>query len=134
MNEFKNNNVVYENELNQSNYYAIALCEAQKLSGEIVNQKDISMTGLQFLMVLIADKLPPNTLPEDKIRIPGYGIRLDSNHKLKFLSKNGGDLVCIVRYKMPKYSKQELDGLKAFAKPNDDTLTEHNNKVDKEVK
>ncbi len=57
MNEFKNHNDKYEEELNQSNYYAIALCEARKLSGEAVNQKDISMTGLQFLMVLIAERL-----------------------------------------------------------------------------
>ncbi len=83
---------------------------------------------------IIDHKLPPNTLPEDKIRIPGYGIRLDNSHKLKFLSKNGGDLVAIVRYKMPKYSKQELDALKNYARPNDDVLADHNNKVDKEVK
>ncbi len=60
MNEFKTHNDKYVNELDQSNLYAVALCEAQKLSGEDVNHKDIAMTGLQFLMVLVADRLNIN--------------------------------------------------------------------------
>lgn len=81
---------------------------------------------------IIEHKLDPNTMPDDKIKIPGYGIRLDSNHKLKFLSKNGGDLICIVKYKVPKYLKSELNDLKKYAKPDDDVFVDHNKNVEKE--
>lgn len=81
---------------------------------------------------IIEHKLNPNTMQDERIKIPGYGIKLDANHKLKFLSKNAGDLICIVKYKMPKYSKQDLEALKEYAKPDDSNITNYINDVEKE--
>ncbi len=80
----------------------------------------------------IEHKLNPNTLPDEKIRIPGYGVKLDSNHKLKFLSKNGGDLICIVKYKIPKYSKADMEDLKKLTKSDDSIFTDYIKQVEKE--
>lgn len=81
---------------------------------------------------VVEHKLNPNTLPDEKIKLQGYGIRLDKTHKLNFLSKNGGDLICIVKYKIPKYTKTETDALKRLVKKDDNIFEDHIKEVEKE--
>lgn len=82
---------------------------------------------------VIKHKIEANTLPDTKIKIPNYGIRVDPKQtKPKFFSRSSGNLICIVKYKMPQYTKQELAELVKFSKPNDNELQDHIKKVEKE--
>lgn len=77
--------------------------------------------------------LSPNTQQDDKIKIVNYGVRLES--KSKFFSKaNGGNLYGVIKYKMPKYTKNEITKLTAFAKPNTNEIKDYNNQILKEFK
>lgn len=80
----------------------------------------------------IEQKLEPNTLPDTKIKIANYGVRIDSNQKMRFFNRGNGNLFCIVKYKMPKYSRKELDTLDDLAKPNDVEITNYLKEVEKE--
>lgn len=81
---------------------------------------------------IVEHKLPPNTLPEQKIKIAGYGVRNNPNAKSRLFSSSAGDLYCIIRYKMPHYTKTELEQLQRLVKPDDDSLKDYLKTAQKE--
>ncbi len=84
---------------------------------------------------IIKHKLKPNTMMGERISIPNYGIRTDNQSKTRiFGNKNGGNLICEIRYIIPKYSRDELKMLENFSRKNDQQISEYNNSVLKEFK
>lgn len=82
---------------------------------------------------VIKHKIEPNTLPDTKIKIANYGIRIDAKQtKPKFFARSNGNLICIVKYRIPQYSKSELNDLAKYCKPNDNEIQDHIKKVEKE--
>ncbi len=55
--EFRQETEKYQDDIEKSNLYAIALGEVLKVLDKPFTNKDISMTGLQFLMVFVATKM-----------------------------------------------------------------------------
>lgn len=77
-------------------------------------------------------KLSSSVSPDDKIKIVGYGIRLKVKSKI-FGSKTSGDLICIIKYKIPKYSKTQINTLKELSNNDSKDITDYNKSVLKEI-
>ncbi|MGL4948028.1 MAG: DnaJ domain-containing protein [Mycoplasma sp.] len=67
----------------------------------------------------ISHKLSPNTLPDDKIKIVNYGVRTGNSKENKIFGKKDGNLICIIKYKSPKYSKKEIEELESYTRSDD---------------
>ena len=80
---------------------------------------------------IIKYSLSPNTKQDDKIKIVNHGIRSENKSKL-FSRSSGGDLYGVIKYKIPKYTKDEINKLKHFAKPDEKDITDYNNELLKE--
>lgn len=80
----------------------------------------------------IEQKLEPNTLPDTRIKIANYGVRVDNNPKVRFFSRGNGNLICVIKYKMPKYTHKELEALDNLTRPNDSEITNYLKDVEKE--
>lgn len=78
-------------------------------------------------------KLSPNTNVDDKIKIVGFGVKLPPEKK-KIISRNSGDLIGIIKYKIPKYTKTELSSLSSFKKNDNKEIDDYNNELLKEFK
>lgn len=77
--------------------------------------------------------LSPNTQQDDKIKVVNHGIRVEN--KSKFFSRSsGGDLYGVIKYKIPKYTKDEINKLKTLAKPDTKEIRDYNNDILKEFK
>ncbi len=78
--------------------------------------------------------LPPNTEEGDKIKLVNFGVRPESA-KTKFFGKSSaGNLYGVIRYKIPKYTRDELSELKQFTRPDDKEVNDYNESVLKEFK
>ncbi len=77
--------------------------------------------------------LSPNTQQDDKIKLFNQGVKTET--KTKFFNKNSaGNLIGVIKYKIPKYSKDELNRLKEFNRPQDEEIKKYNADVLKEFK
>ena len=55
--------------------------------------------------------------------------------KIKFFGKSAnGNLYGVIRYKIPKYSREEINELKKFNRPEDKEVRDYNESVLKEFK
>ncbi|MGL4950957.1 MAG: DnaJ C-terminal domain-containing protein, partial [Mycoplasma sp.] len=80
----------------------------------------------------IDHKLPPNTMVGDKVKIAGYGIRSENEKDNKIFSKKDGNLICIIKYEIPKYSKKEIDALEKLTKQEDPEIMKYVKTAQKE--
>lgn len=82
---------------------------------------------------IIEYKLPAGTNFGERITIANYGIKNNNASKTKiFGSKSNGNLICEIRYIMPKYNKSELKNLEEFKRNDDNEIINYNSKVLKE--
>ena len=86
---------------------------------------------------IIKHDLKANTAMNERIVIPNHGIKSENMSRTKSLFGNknsSGDLICEIRYMMPKYSKDELKELSKFSKRNNPEIQNYNDLALKEFK
>ncbi len=83
---------------------------------------------------LVDYDLPPNTSEGDKIKLVNYGVKSEKVTTKIFGKLANGSLYGVIRYKTPKYSRDELNELKKFSRPNDKEINDYNESVVKEFK